>query len=82
MNKMALNCSPEFKGVIVQLVEIRFESASALTNITLAMPMHLRQVHLRQVVLKNMIYIFSCVFLWFKPRTTWGRSILDPGATI
>ena len=34
---MALSCSPEFKGVFVQVVcfvEIQFESAWALTNIT------------------------------------------------
>ena len=35
--KMALNRSPEFKGVAVQIVcvvEIQFESAWALTNVT------------------------------------------------
>ena len=35
--KMTVNCSPEVKGVIVQIVfvvEIQFESAWALTNIT------------------------------------------------
>ena len=37
-------------------------------------------MHLRQVVLKNKIPIFLCVFLWFKLRTPWGGSILEPGA--
>ena len=38
---MALNRSPEFRGVIVQLVvEIQSESAWALTNITLANTCH------------------------------------------
>ena len=82
---MALNRSSEFKGVIIQIVcvvEIQFESEWALTSISwdkFAMPNFL---HLRQVVLKKVIYIFSCVFLWFKPRTPWGGSISDPGATI
>ena len=63
--KMALNRSPEFKVVTVQIVcvvEIQSESARALTNITsatLAMP---NFMHLRQVVLKK-IPIFFCVFL-------------------
>ena len=37
LNLLALNRSPEFKGVIVQIVcvvEIQFESALDLTNIT------------------------------------------------
>ena len=44
------------------------DSAWALTDITsgnIAMP---NLMHLRQVVLKKKISIFSCVFLWFKPR--------------
>ena len=83
--KIALNRSIAFKGVIVQIVcivEIRSESALALIKITLgklAMPDFM---HLRQVVLKNKISIFSCVFLWFNPRTPWGGSILDPEVTI
>ena len=73
---MALNRSPEFKVAIVQIVcvvEIQSESAWALTNIV-AMP---NFMHLRRVVLKK-ISLFFCVFLWFKPRTPWGESILNP----
>ena len=40
---MALNCSPEFKGVNVQIVyvvEIQFENAWALNNIKLGTTCH------------------------------------------
>ena len=61
---MALNRSPEFQGVIVQIVcviEIQFESACILTNITsFAMP---NFMHLRQVVLLKKVLTVSCIFL-------------------
>ena len=78
---MALNRLPEFKGVIVQIVcvvEIQSESARALINITSINTCHAK-VHAPEAseVLKKMISIFSCVFLWFKPRTPWEESVLD-----
>ena len=73
---MTLNCCPEFKGVIVPVVcvgQIQYESAWTLTKLKSSATCHakwaLNFMHLRQVVLKKRISIFSCVFLWFIPRT-------------
>ena len=79
---MALNRSPEFKGVIVCVVEIQFESAWALTNVTLGNTSNAKFHASEASGSEDDLHIFSCVFLWFKPRMTWGGSISDPEATI
>ena len=72
---MALNCSPEFKGVVVQIVcavEIPFGPAWALTNITsgtLAMPNGPKFHASEPSGSEEDFSIFSYLFLWFKPRT-------------
>ena len=83
--KMALIRSPQFKVVIVQIVcvvEIQSESAWALTNITSGNTCRAK-FHASEASgsVEEDFNIFVCISL-FKPRTPWGGSILDPGATI
>ena len=72
--KMALNRSSELNGVIVHIlcvVEIQFESAWAIINVTgepLAM-LNGPQMHLSQVAFKKKNFPYFPIFLWFKRRT-------------
>ena len=86
---MTLNRLPEFKGFISQLVcvvEIQFESALVLIYIISGITCHGQWapyfMHMMQLVLKQKISIFFCVFLCFKSRVAWGRSTLEHEATI
>ena len=82
---MAQNRSPEFKVVIVQIacvVEIQSECAWVLTNISSGNTCHAKFHASEASGFEEDVNIFFYVFLWFKLSTSWGGSILDPGATI
>ena len=84
---MALNRSPEFMGVTVQMVcvvEIHFESILALTNITsrptglIGLKFHASEASGSE---ENNFNIFFCISM-VQTQDTWDGSILDPVTTI
>ena len=78
---MALNRSTEFKSVIVQIVcVVEIQSESAWIMFAKPNSMHLRQAS-EASGFEEDFNIFLRISM-VQPRTPWGRSILDPGATV
>ena len=81
---MALNCSPEFKGVIVQIVyvvEIQSETGWALTNITSDNTCHAKfRASAASGSEEENFNIFLCISM-VQTQDSLGRA-LDPRAII
>ena len=82
---MALNRSPEFKSVIVQtvcVVEIKFKSAWALTNITSGATCHAKfHASGARGSEEKVFNIFLCISM-VQTQDPCGGSILEPAITI
>lgn len=77
---MTLNCLLEFKGFISQLVcvvEIQFESALVLIYIISGITCHGQWapyfMHMMQLILKQKISIFFCVFFMLQIQGSLGK---------